>query len=225
MAGLLAGCLIPAAAAAQDYTLYTVGAVDGDDATLGLVGLSVRPEGYGWKPVASLQLYRLGYPSGVDDVTVWSVTPALGLGYRTTAGSVEGKVGYSFQDRDRDVADVLFLEGGEGGLKTSVQANYWGSEPELQALGSYGWEENSLYSLAQATYAVAQLQPGKISVGGEVAWQGDLGNPDEYRSTQVGPVLRWSSGEGLISALSGGWKDSNFTDDTWYLKLLFVYSP
>lgn len=217
-----ASLALPVTAAAQDYTVYTVGAVDGGDANLQLVGLSVRPGGYGWQPVGSLQVYRLGYPGGTGDVTVWSVTPAVGAGYRAPVGSVEAKVGYAFQEDDQ--SDILFFEGGGGGLKSSLQANYWGSEPEMQGLASYGWEDNSLYSQAQATYGIANLDPGKISAGGEVAWQGDLSDPRRYRALQVGPVLRWSSGGGLISALSGGWKDSNF-DDTWYLKLLFVYSP
>lgn len=218
-----AALAMPAAASAQDFTLYSVGAVDGDDVNLGLVGVSVRPEGYGWKPVGSLQVYRLGYPSGTEDVTIWSVTPAVGLGYRASTGSVEGKIGYAFQEEDQ--GDVLFFEGGEGGVKTSVSANYWGGEPEVQGLASYGWAENSLYTQAQAVYGIANLNPGKISVGGEAAWQGDLGNADEYRSMQFGPVLRWSTGGGVISALSGGWKDSNTSEDTWYMKVLFVLSP
>lgn len=219
---VVAALALPATAAAQDYTVYAVGAVDGNDANLQLTGISVRPSGHGWKPVGSLQVYRLGYPSGTGDVTVWSVTPAVGIGYRAPIGSVEAKVGYAFQEDEGN--DILFFDAGGGGVKSSLQANYWGSEPELQGLASYGWEDNSLYSQAQATYAIANLNPGKISVGGEVAWQGDISDSEEYRALQVGPVLRWSSGEGLISALSGGMQETNF-DDTWYLKLLFVYSP
>lgn len=220
---VLGALTVPVAAAAQDYTLYTVGAVDGDDANIQLVGLSLRPEGLGWKPVGSVELYRLGYPAITEDVTIWSVTPAIGLGYRTRVGLVDAKVGYAFQNDDR--SDRLFFEGGQGGLNTSVQASYWGGRPELQGLAVYGWEDANLYSQGQATVPIARLDPGAVSVGGEAAWQGDLSDSDAYRSTQLGPVLRWSSGTGLISALSGGWKDSNFTDDTWYLRLLFVYSP
>jgi hypothetical protein len=220
---IVAALAVPITAAAQDYTLYTVGAVDGEDANIQLAGLSLRPEGLGWKPVGSVELYRLGYPTLTEDVTVWSVTPAVGLGYRAPAGLVDVKVGYGFQEEDG--GDRVFFEGGQGGLNTSVQASYWGGQPELQGLARYAWEENNLFSQGQATFPITDLNPGAVSVGGEAAWQGDLSNSEAYRSTQLGPVLRWSSGTGLISALSGGWKDSNLSDDTWYLRLLFVYSP
>lgn len=209
-------------ASAQEVTTYGVAAADGDNTNIQLVGLSVRPGDRGIQPVFSLQTYRLGYDGGLDDVTVYSVTPAVGVGYRTNQGSIEVKQGYSFQD---DETDIRFFEGTESGWKSSLQAIYWGAEPELQALASYGWEDSGLYSQAQGTYAVANLDPGKISVGAEVVWQGDVSDSEGYQSTSFGPVLRWASGGPLITTLSGGLKDSNITDSTYYLKLAVVFAP
>lgn len=224
--GALLGAILTAGAAggvaAQEITTYGVAAADGDNTNIQLIGLSARPGDRGLQPVLSFQAYRLGYDAGLEDVTVYSFTPAAGVGYRTNQGSVEVKQGYSFQNNE---TDIRFFEGTEDGWKTSFQAIYWGGEPELQALASYAWENSGLYSQAQGTYAVANLNPGEISVGAEVVWQGDLNDSGEYESTSFGPVLRWASGGPLIATLSGGLKDSNFTDSTYYLKLAVVFAP
>jgi hypothetical protein len=218
---LAATLVVPSFAGAQAMSVYAVGAVDGDDTNIQLFGVSVRPAGLGLKPVGNLQVYRLGIETLTGTTDIYSVTPSAGLRYSAPAGAVEARVGYNFQDDDG--TDILFFEGGDDGINSTLQAMYWGGEPELQGLANYAWEEGSLFTQGQATVGIVQLAPGEIGLGAEAVWQGDLNDSAAYRARQFGPVLRWSSGTGLVSAFSGGWQDSNLADDTWYLRLVFVY--
>jgi hypothetical protein len=214
---LAATLAVPGLAQGQATTVYAVGAVDGHDTNIQLLGVSVRPEGLGLVPVGNLQVYRLG----LETTDIYSVNPSAGLRYTVPVGAIEGRVGYNFQEDEN--TDIRFFEGGNDGINSTLQAMYWGGGPELMGLANYAWEDGSLYSQAQATVAVAHLAPGEIGLGAEAVWQGDLNDSAAYRAHQFGPVLRWSSGTGLISALSGGLQESNFSDDTWYLRLAFVY--
>lgn len=222
----------PAAVAAQELTVYGVGATEGDGTHLGLVGGSLRPEGLGLKPVVGLQLYGLRYDAGNDESgTVFAVTPSAGLQYRLAGGSVEGRVGYSFQQRDEDTpedADLPFIqgEGGRSGVTTTVQANYWASAPELQGIASYNWASEYVWSQAQALVPVVQLESGgNLALGGEVIWQGEMDGDQDTRSraVQVGPVVRFSNGRNFLVSLGGGYKDNNNDrDDTYYARITAV---
>ncbi|HEX8392994.1 MAG TPA: hypothetical protein VF665_11600 [Longimicrobium sp.] len=221
-------------AAAQEVTAFVTGSVDGHDSNIALVGASARPAGLGLKPVVALQVYRLNYEAGDENVGVWSVTPSVGAAYRTSGGQVEGRVGYNFQsgedDSDDDV-DLPFGEsvgegGGRSGVVTSVQAQSWAARPELQGIASYNWRSEYIWSQAQAVLPVVQLNSGgNIGVGGEVVYQGQTTSPDigeRYSAVQVGPLVRWSTGRESSVLVGGGYKDSSTRGGTWYARVAFV---
>lgn len=223
-AALVAMLVAGAPLAAQEATVYGTAGLDGDDTGIALLGVTARPGGLGFKPVASLQAYALQYPSGLDETeSVLAVTPMVGVGYRTTGSSVEGKIGYSFQSRDVD-APVVEGEGGTGGVVTSLLAQTWASRPELQGIASYSWNSEYLWSQAQAALPVATIPQGMVSVGAEYVWQGQLGSEEgtEYRAQSIGPLVRFNNGRNLVVTTSGGYKDSNTRDATWYARVSFA---
>jgi hypothetical protein len=69
-----------------------------------------------------------------------------------------------------------------------------------------------------------------LGVGAEVIFEGEMGGdddpfdagPSEFRATSVGPVLKWSNGRSLVVTGSGGYKDANTLDPTWYARLSFA---
>jgi hypothetical protein len=83
-----------------------------------------------------------------------------------------------------------------------------------------------LWSQALATVPVTRFDGGSISLGGEVIWEGQLAESspgvDEARAISVGPVLKWGNGRNLIVTGSGGYKDANFGDPTWYARVTFA---
>lgn len=193
----------------------------GDDLTLIYTSVSVKPDGLGLKPVASLSLYRL--ETAFDGT--WSATPAVGLEYRAPGGLVSGKVGYSFKDQD---SPIPFFGGGSSGVSTSAHGEYWGDgRVGLQGLASYNWGSEYLWSRGRATTRIAEVDAGWMHLGGEYVWQGELDAPplqEKYESTQYGPVLQFiSRGGGPIVVLGGGWKQVP-GDDTWYAKAELVLS-
>lgn len=218
MAALAVMVAVPAGAAAQELTAYATASVD--QSNIQLVGASVRPAGLGLRPVLAVQAYRLGYESGDETTTVWSVGPSVGGSYRMEGGQLEGRVGYNFQSDDVDGAD--FGEGGGSGFTTAVQAISWATRPELQGIASYSWGSEYLWSQAQAIVPVMELDPGAIGVGGEVVWQGNMGGGGDYEAYQVGPVVRWSTGHDSSLLVGAGYKDSSSRDATWYARIGFV---
>lgn len=217
---LLTLALSASAASAQEATLFGVGAVDGDGTNIQLVGASVRPLGEGLKPVVGIQAYRLQYDNGGTggDATVFAVTPSVGLQYRMTGGAVEGRVGYTFQDKDVE-APFIEGEGGSSGVVTTFSANSWATRPELQGIVSYNWESDFVWTQGQAVLPVMDLSPGNLGVGAEVTY---MANNDDYHAMQIGPVVRFNNGRNLIVALGAGYKDNHLVDDTWYARLTLV---
>jgi hypothetical protein len=225
---LAQGCALAAVLAlagqapAQELTVFGTGASDGDGTNIQLVGVSLRPEGLGLKPVVGLQVYRLGYdlvPEG--SATVYAVTPSAGLQYRGTGGAVEGRVGYNFQDRSED-SPFIEGEGGGSGLTTTLLASSWASRPELQGVASYSWNSDFLWTQGQATIPVANLNPGSVGVGAEAIYQTETRSDLDYHALQLGPVLRYNNGRNLIIQLGAGWKNPNVGDDTYYARLTVV---
>lgn len=226
---LLAGAALALPAsptAAQDATVFATASADGDGTSIALVGAAVRPDGLGLKPVLGVQLSRLQYDSGDADMSRWGVTPSAGLNYLMPRGAIEGRVGYSFQEDGVEPAPFLEGEGGESGIVSALQGNYWGRGPELQGIASYNWGADYLWSQAQATVPLLPAGRGGISAGAEAVWQGQLetdGPGEAYRSWSVGPVLRVSTGRESNAVFSVGYKDSNILDDgTWYARVGLV---
>lgn len=220
-------CITAAPAHAQHVTSYAVGALDGNETNMLLLGATVRPSGVmGFYPLANIQAYRLGFDDLGGTSSVLAVTPAIGAGYRAADGDIHTRFGYTFTDEDLGTSFPLAQDGTGSGFVTGVQANYWGMTPELQGIAQYNWGAEYIWTMAQANVPVVSLNPGAIDVGGEVIWQGNTSDSG-VRSTSFGPLVRWSSGGGMFMTLSGGWQTdaSVAQDDTWYTKLSFVYSP
>lgn len=208
-------------AQALDWSSASTVETAGDDMTLIYTQFSVKPAGLGWKPIASLSLYRLE----TEFDGTWSLTPAVGMEYRAPGGQVNGKVGYGFKDRD---APVPFFGGSSSGISTSLHGEYWGDGRfGLQGIGSYNWGSDYLWSRARGTARVAQVPAGNIAVGAEYVWQGEFDAPvgtEKYESSQYGPVVQWITRDGgPIFVVGGGWKQIP-GDDTWYAKAELVLS-
>lgn len=215
----------PRIAGAQEATVYAVAGADGHETNIILAGATVRPSGLGLKPVAGLQVYRLGYDTGgtEGDATVFAVTPSVGAEYRAAGGAVGARVGYSFQNRDVD-APFIGGAGGRSGVVTTLQANSWAGNRELQGIASYNFGSDFLWSNAQVVLPVARTGFGNVGVGAEAVWEGEMGggDGDEYRAFEVGPVVRIANGRNLAVTLGGGLKNSNIRDDTYYARVSVV---
>lgn len=216
-------------------TLVGVAETSGDEVTLLLGQVSLHPGGLGVMPVVSLQSYWVDHPGG----STWAVEPAVGLRYRAQTGALQGKVGYAWKNDDDDGTAFPFFGGGESGVTTSAQADYWDAGAfGLQGIGSYNWGSEYLWSRARGTVRAMQGDWGNLHVGGEVGWQGNMAEETtEYQALQYGPVLQWNSGNMLTMVFGAGWKDWESTtrptpltevvseDNDWYVKVEFVVSP
>ena len=241
-AALLAAAPTPAAGQdGMELTFVTVGQTTGDDVNLLLGQVSAHRGGLGLMPVFSLQTYLVEFPGG----STWAVSPGVGLRYRASTGMVQGKVGYSWRPLEEDDdGDIDFFGGSTGGVTTSTQAEYWGTGAfGVQGIGSYNWGSEYLWSRARATARFATLGDGStLHGGGEVSWQGDMGDEEEIidgvpvtvpnsSTVEFGPVLQWNS-RSLIGVVGGGWRqlDSGVEgdageDSTWYFKVEMVFTP
>ncbi|MBI4410010.1 MAG: hypothetical protein HY561_09905 [Gemmatimonadetes bacterium] len=215
---------------AQVVTGVGVGEVSGDDVSLILLGGAVHPGGLGWKPVASLTGYRVSFPATADEnAEIWALTPAVGLRYRMSTGAVQAKVGYTFQSEDREEALGRVFGGGNSGVVTSAQADYWGDGRwGLQAIGALNLESEYLWSRGRAMRRVYGWDTGSALAGLDATWQGDIDGSDlnRYRAFQIGPVAQWVINPlGLIVIGGAGIKDDNtIRDETWYARLELVWS-
>lgn len=232
---LLALFAAAAPAGAQEATVYATGTVDGNSTGIGLVGASVRGGGLGLQPVGVLQAYYLRYEipgaTAADDpeeVSLVGLQPQVGLAWYGVGGALEARVGYSLvslggEEGEGEDGDDAVLEGEVGGegFTTSVQAQTWSTVPEVFGLASYNWGSSYLYTQGQAV-----LPLGGFGVGAELVWQQQMGDDDgddfEYRSTSVGPLVRFGLGAESSLTLAGGYKDDNVRDPTWYARLTFV---
>jgi hypothetical protein len=206
---------------AQSLTVYGSAAVDGDGTNIQLIGGTARFGGEGWAPEAGLQVYHLGYESGLDENhTVWAVTPSVGASYRMPVGQVGGRVGYSFQSDDDGGVPIFEGEGGGSGVMTAVQGNYWGPGPELQGIASYNWGSEYLWTNAQALLPIAEVGAGRLRAGVDAVWQGSMDGGGN--SIQLGPILKLSTANDFSVNVGAGWKHyggDNARDDTWYARI------
>lgn len=206
----------PEALESQTITGYAVGYVDGDETGLGLLGAQVRPGGFGLQPVGSLEAFVLGYPGPLDEQTsLWSISPGAGIHYAAPNGAFSARGGYQFV-LDEEIEDAPFFAGGESGPFVTVQGQYWGMTPIVEALANYNFTSSFLWTQAQAYLPVFPVPPGSIDLGAEYIFQGDL-DDDDSRAQLFGPLVRWATGTGAFVFVSGGMKNNlGPADNTWY---------
>lgn len=206
-------------AVGQELGMVVSGETAGDDVSLIFSQLSaVWGTSPGLRPVASLGGYWLDTPGD----NTWSFGPAVGLRYQTSTGMLQGKVGYSWKDDD---AGIPIFGGGESGVSTSLHAEYWGTGTfGAQALGSYNWGSDYLWTRGRLTARVAEPAGGSLLLGGEYSWQGEREEGPGYDARMYGPTAVWIGPSGFIMGLAGGWKNTHSPDDsTWYLRVDFVF--
>ena len=214
--GVAAGA--PAAEAQSiSYTVYGGVALDGYDTNIQIVGATVRPAGEGFRPMGGLQAYRLGYEVADEGTDVYAVTPMVGAGYFTADGAVNAMVGYALVS---DEAPGAFFGGGggESGVTTSVQGLYWGATPDVEAIASYSWGPEYLWTNALVAQPIATTASGTFSVGVDGVWEGQMVD-DGFRAYSIGPLVRWSNDRNLGVTLAGGYRDADDRDSTWYVRL------
>jgi hypothetical protein len=232
---LLGGSAAPAAGQfmSGDWGTTWVGVAEtsGDEVTTLLLGGTLSPSGLGLKPLVGLQ----GMYFMFDENNGWSITPSVGVAYRATTGSVQGRVGYSFTDETDFVPFGGPDAGDDAGVSTSVQADYWdGGAYGLQGIASYNLGSEYLWTRARGTLRVLDMgSGGSIHVGPEFVYQGEMGDEgpgDEahYKGTQLGGILLWNSGNMLQAGFGAGIKNNDIEgipeddESTWYVKLEFV---
>lgn len=217
----LALAAAPAGAQGISWTVYGGTALDGYDTNIIIVGGTVRPAGNGFRPMAGAQVYRLGFEDGLGESTdVFAVNPSVGAGYFTPDGQVSAMVGYAFVNEETPV--FIGGGGGESGLTTAVQALYWGASPDVEAIAAYSWEPEYLWTNVVAVQPVLDVGGGSLSVGLDGIYEEQM-IEDGFSAYSIGPAVRWSNNRNLGVTLSGGYRDADERDSTWYLRLGAAY--
>jgi hypothetical protein len=229
-AAAVAGAASTAGAQQFDLTFSGSGETAGDEVHVLFSELGLIGAGLGLRPVASLG----GFLVFSDGSSSWGVTPAAGLRYRTSAGFLQGKIGWAFRDSDA----TPFFGGRDNGLHTSAHAEFWGSAYNAQGIVAYNWGGDYLWSRARVGRRLGTLSGGgSWGLGAELIYQAETEGAapgfEGFRSTQLGPVVQWAPrAAGASFALSGGLKRTEFdvttaqrgSNDTWYLRAE-VYLP
>ena len=218
------GVLAGAPLAAQNLTVYATAGGDGNETNIQLVGGTARFGGLGLAPEVAVQGYHLGFDTGLGGREVWAVVPTAGASFRTPAGQVGARVGYSFQSDDDGGVPLFEGVGGRSGVVMNAQGNYWGPGPELQGIVSYNFGPDYVWSQAQATVPILPVSPGTLRLGAEVVGEG-VTSGGGGSAFSVGPLVKWSSGRNWsLNAGVGGkfYGGDTGRDDTWYAKVGFV---
>lgn len=206
------GFLAPQTAAAQAvYAAYEHGT---DDVDLLFAGVQIPLSGefMGLSPFVTASGYRLSYERGLgEEVTVHAFTPAVGLRHGFPGGSVSGSVGYKFQDTEDDSPNPFF-GGDEGGVSTSLNLYLTDISPvRFEALTSYNWGAEYFWSRGRATVPILPM----VRAGGDLSWQGEIGQDDGYSAVQFGPVVQATFGR-FSAGVRAGWKNTDGDDSANY---------
>ena len=231
--GLALALAAPAGAQLQPV-IYGASELDAEDLRLFLLGASVSSpgEGLGW--TAGVSGYHLTYPSGADDTqSVTAIQPNVGVRYGTRTGAVAATVGYAFVSGDgADLGDssrvVGAPGGGEDGVLTQVQANYWGDGTRSgQAIAVYNWGAEYLWTNFRGSQRVFQTGDATgVNLGAEAGFQG--GGGGDYEAFQAGGLVEWQATPGLrLVGVVGGKADNRDESPSVfpYVKLEFVALP
>ena len=196
---------------------------DTNETLMLLAGVSAGPGGMGWSPVVGLQAQYLSYDLGADrSRSILSLRPSAGLRNGYEGGAYQARVGYAFrvsdsEEGDFDVPAATGFQDSNDGVVVSGGWDHWGTGGPLgfQALGSYNFGGESLWTRGRVTTRVAQPSSGgQVRVGGEVAYM----TSDDYSALQPGGVLEWHNGRGLILGLGVGTKIIDDADNATYFR-------
>lgn len=206
---------VPATAQFQPV-LYGAVELDAEDMLLLLAGGAVNTTNHGLGLVAGVTAYNLTYPTGLFGETsqLTAVQPYAGPRWLWGSGAVQATVGYQFLDAEVDADDegvVGAPGGGEEGVVTALQLNYWGTgEQTAQAIVSYSL--GSEYAWGQLRGLQRMGAPGglPLRLGAEVVAQGGGAGPGEdYQAIQFGPVAELEISPAFRVGVTAGAKSDN----------------
>lgn len=204
-------------------TFYNADEIATDNLQLVLLGASASRRDLGVSPVVSAQGYWLHYGKSPADVTQWAFTPSAGLKLNFQGGALQGRLGYTFVNKEAG-AGVFAPGGGKDGVTTTVQADYWDSGKGMgQAIVNYNWGAKTLWSRGRLGTRIAQTASGgSVGILGEAAYlraKSSTPNVADYSVWQVGPGLSYNSPHGFGATLSGGAKLPNEGKKAGYIHL------
>ena len=234
LAFALGGTAAPAAAQGLQPVIYGATEFDTEDLQLYLLGASVTTGGEGLGFGAGAMVYHLRYDGGAQDASQTAVAPTGIIRYGMPTGAVQLSAGYIFISGDEGLPGAP--GGGEDGVITTLQGNYWGDDrTNAQAIASYNWGGEYLWTNARATRRVTEIGGRGVNLGGELTFQGGLGGDDdllpgteEYQAWQAGVVAEYQVSPALrLTGVVGG-KTTNIDEQADlfpYFKLEFVAIP
>lgn len=231
------GITVALAAPAQaqlEPVVYAATEFDAEDLQLYLAGVSVSTPGTGLGFTAGVSAFHLVYPAGNGDTgTLNSVTPSAGVRYGIEGGAVAATVGYALVDsgdEDNTIPDNVIGApgGGEDGLVTQVQANWWGDGRRSgQAIALYNFGAEYYWTnFRGSTRVIDTGDYTGLNAGLEAGIQG--GGDGGYQAFQAGALLEYQMTPGIRLVGVVGGKSDNRDDSPSvfpYIKLEAVALP
>jgi cellulose synthase (UDP-forming) len=232
VAALAMAVSAPAAAQLQPV-VYGASEFDTQDLRLFLLGASVSSPGTGLGWTAGVSGYHLTFPVGNDDTqSLTSVQPSAGVRYGTSTGAVSGSVGYAFVSGDdaNSGRAVGAPGGGQDGVLTQLQANYWGDGTRNgQAIAVYNWGAEYLWTNLRGTQRMFDRGDGAgVNLGAEAGFQGGGRGDEDYQAFQLGGVAEYQLNPAvrLIGVVGGKADNRDEAPSVFpYVKLEFVALP
>lgn len=232
---LALGTFADPAAAQIEMAVYGTAEADTEEMSLLLLGLAVQPAGLGFKPVATVNGYRLSYPGAGGTETLAAINPAAGVRYQWPVGAVQATAGYLFLS-NQDGEGFGAPGGAEQGFTAALMGDFWDAGARSgQVIGSYNFGDHYFWGRARGAQQIATLAGGPLRLGAEVVGQGeDLLEQEEdltgvnYRSFQAGPILEYGASPNLQLLAGAGVKSDNLPDNADlfpYFKVEFVFLP
>ncbi|HEX2204477.1 MAG TPA: hypothetical protein VHG91_14295, partial [Longimicrobium sp.] len=214
--------------------VYGAAEVDAEDLRLALIGASVNTRGLGLGFGAGVSAYVLSFDAGASDGEQTAVAPQALVRWQAPTWAVQAGVGYIFIEGDEGVVGGA-PGGGEDGVLTSLQGNYWGTDNRTlaQAIASYNVGGEYLWTNARASRRVADFGRGGLNLGAELGFQADVGDQpvaggSGYEALQAGVVAEYQVNPSLRFTGVVGGKSTNVDaqEDLFpYAKLEFVLVP
>jgi cellulose synthase (UDP-forming) len=205
--------------------------IDTEGFQIFVLGAGITRAGLGLHPSVAVVGYHLrdSYAGG-PTVSQNAVAPMVGLRQQWQTGAVSGHVGYLFTDGDNPFPGSP--SGGDDGVLTSLQANYWSPAGiNAQAIASYNWGADYIWTNLRGTQrlgpAVEVASPA-FAVGAEAQFQGTLEQEVGYRAFQAGAVaeVHLSPALRLIGVAGGKTDNRDLSPEVFpYFKVEFVAFP
>jgi cellulose synthase (UDP-forming) len=239
MAAVIGGLMAAAPVQAQwAPVVFGSAEADTEDSRLFLLGASVEQQRVGLAPTFGVIGYHLTYPTVATSIipptevrgtqTATAVNPRIGLRNQWEFGAIQANVGYLFiaEDENRTAGPIGAPGGGQDGVTTAVQMDYWGTGAVRgQGILNYNWGGEYFWTRLRGAVPIAPA----LAIGAEGIVQGGGTGPGEkYQAAQAGALLEFDVSPNLRLTGGGGVKFDNldFTADAFpYFKAEFVFIP